>query len=373
MTSLALWALSHWPWFVEAVYARGISFQISRALSTVAGVVPTSVAALVLVGVALYVIVPLLVTLVALRRRQRRWGEALGAGALRTLAAALVAFTVFYLVWGLNYARAPLQARLGWPLMARPASEAEPPMDDQIAALAAELIEATNESYRAATGGDDLGRPTTLPTSSEAFDAGLDDAFVRVQALLGLEPQFAARRGPAKPFTGSVLLSYLGLTGFYFPFTGEPNYNGDAPASGVPHYMAHEKSHQRGIALEDEAHFIAYLACVMSDDPYAQYSGYLFGQSELLGELWWRSPARVGELRKLRSAGVNRDLQFRRDYWARYEGLPERIGSAVNDRYLRAQGIAEGVGSYAASRHLLILFARQHGGSLRLPGKAGRQ
>ena len=47
----ALWALSWWPWFVERVYARGISFQVSRALSILTSVVPISLAALLIPGV----------------------------------------------------------------------------------------------------------------------------------------------------------------------------------------------------------------------------------------------------------------------------------------------------------------------------------
>ena len=34
-------------------------------------------------------------------------------------------------------------------------------------------------------------------------------------------------------------------------------------------------AHQRGIAREDEANFIAFLVCMASDDPYIRYSGYL--------------------------------------------------------------------------------------------------
>ena len=55
------------------------------------------------------------------------------------------------------------------------------------------------------------------------------------------------------------------------------------------------------------------------------------------------------------------------------EGVAGRVSYAVNDRYLKAQGIRTGVLSYAASRNLLVLFARQRGGVLRLAPGDGRR
>ena len=70
-------------------------------------------------------------------------------------------------------------------------------------------------------------------------------------------------------------MSRLGLSGFYMPFTGEPNFNDAQPDFDLPYVIAHEKAHQRGFAREDEANFIAFLVCVNSTDPYLRYSGYL--------------------------------------------------------------------------------------------------
>ena len=61
----------------------------------------------------------------------------------------------------------------------------------------------------------------------------------------------------AKPLLCSRLQSILGFTGVYFPFTGEANVNVDAPACLVPATIAHEMSHQRMVASELEANFVA--------------------------------------------------------------------------------------------------------------------
>ncbi|MFQ8979614.1 MAG: DUF3810 family protein [Waltera sp.] len=41
-----------------------------------------------------------------------------------------------------------------------------------------------------------------------------------------------------------------------------------------PATMCHELAHIRGYIYEDEANFIAFLACVESDDSTFQYAGY---------------------------------------------------------------------------------------------------
>ena len=79
----------------------------------------------------------------------------------------------------------------------------------------------------------------------------------------------------AKPVMLSEAMSYTHITGVYTYFTGEANINVHFPDYTIPYTAAHELAHQRGIAREDEANFVAFLVCAESDDPYIRYSGYL--------------------------------------------------------------------------------------------------
>ena len=67
---------------------------------------------------------------------------------------------------------------------------------------------------------------------------------------------------PPKAMRFSRVMSAMGFTGFYFPFTGECNVNVDFPAATLPSTVAHELSHRRGIASEQECNFRAVLACL---------------------------------------------------------------------------------------------------------------
>ena len=78
-----------------------------------------------------------------------------------------------------------------------------------------------------------------------------------------------------KPVLLSEWLSYMHITGVYTFVTGEANINIAFPDYTTPSTAAHELSHQRGIAREDEANFLAFLVCIGSDDAYIRYSAYV--------------------------------------------------------------------------------------------------
>ena len=78
-----------------------------------------------------------------------------------------------------------------------------------------------------------------------------------------------------KPITCSFLMSQMNLTGIYFPFSMEANYNNDCYKAKLPCTVCHELAHTRGYIQEDEATFIAVLACIRSDDAYYRYAGCL--------------------------------------------------------------------------------------------------
>jgi hypothetical protein len=346
--------------FVEAVYAERFGTWASRALVSVSGLVPISLAEWILVGAVLWALGAIAALTIRVWRREQRAAALLSHSLLRVAAVAAVALVLFYALWGIHYARADLAERVGWPRLG-PVSRAQ---TAELARLAEELLLATNREYELATGRADLGRPTERPESWSDVEASIDEGYRRVASLLELPAAFAASRGRAKPLALSEIVSHLGLSGFYFPWTGEANYNRLVPSCSLPHVIAHEKAHQRGIAQEDEAEFLGFLACASSERPYVRYSGRLFAQRTLLFELRRSDPAAAQGLVSRRHPGVQRDVDALVAFWRRYEGRPAAVSQAVNDRYLKAHGVEEGVLSYDRSARLLVLYARSRGGSL---------
>ena len=78
-----------------------------------------------------------------------------------------------------------------------------------------------------------------------------------------------------KPMLFSDFMCQQNMLGWYFPFSLEANYNRVAYIMNRPASMCHELAHLKGYIYEDEANFIAYLACVESDGLYFDYCGYV--------------------------------------------------------------------------------------------------
>src|SRR5690606_18596519 len=211
---------------------------------------------------------------------------------------------------------------------------------EELHAFAEALVDVTNAQYRALHGSDDAGQPTARDVD---LDATLDPAYVRVARELGLSEAFAAPRGPLRPLLASPITSWLGLSGFYFPFTGEATYNTLPPAWQQPHTVAHDKAHQRGIASEDEASFLGFLATIRSDDPFVAYSGWLFAQRRLVAALNQADPERAWALVQRRLPGVQRDVQAHYAFWSAWQGTGHTIGHTVNHAYLSANQVPGGM------------------------------
>lgn len=103
-----------------------------------------------------------------------------------------------------------------------------------------------------------------------------DEAVRNAMKKLSSEyPRFRGWYPHPKPIHFSYIMYQAYCTGVYFPFSMEANYNTYLSDLSYCATTAHELSHLKGYIYEDEADFMAYLACTKSQDSYLQYSGYL--------------------------------------------------------------------------------------------------
>ena len=313
-----------------------------------AGLLPFSLAeALVLGGV----IVGFLVTirgLARIRRRERQWSSELAAGAANLALVAGIGYGLFLLLWGFNYARPPLASLAGLPAVPAPVSE--------LAALAADLVDRSNRE-RVGLPEDAVGVLRIgdgFPGVARQVDAGYAAASVTL-------PLLAGPAASPKPVLLSGLLSRVGITGIYFPFTGEPNVNTTVPDVELPFSTSHEVAHQRGFAREDEANYVGYLACRHHPDGAFRYSGLLAASHYVLAALHAVDPGAAARVQAGRSPAVLRDEAAIRAWASRYRGRANEVGRRVNDAYLKTQGQADGVRSYGRMVDLLLAERRQSG------------
>lgn len=182
-----------------------------------------------------------------------------------------------------------------------------------------------------------------------------------VESMQGLAEEFASLDGyypQPKKLLISEILSYQGLTGVYSPFTVEANYNGDMTAYNIPFTTCHELSHLRGFMQEEEANFIAFLACIGSERTDFQYSGYLSGWVYCMNALYRADYESWQEVRLLLDEAAEPDLAANTAFWDSYEGKISETADRINDTYLKVNGQADGVQSYSRMVDLIVAYFR---------------
>lgn len=180
-----------------------------------------------------------------------------------------------------------------------------------------------------------------------------------VEAMQELAEEFSSLDGyypQPKKLLVSEILSYQGLTGVYSPFTVEANYNGDMTAYNIPFTTCHELSHLRGFMQEEEANFIAFLACIESERTDFQYSGYLSGWVYCMNALYRADYESWQEVRALLAGAAEPDLAANTAFWDAYEGKISETAGRINDAYLRVNGQADGVQSYNRMVDLIVAY-----------------
>ena len=170
-------------------------------------------------------------------------------------------------------------------------------------------------------------------------------------------PFLSSLSSRVKPILLSKPMTYTHMSGIYTYLTGEANINTNFPDSTIPFTMAHEMSHQRGIAREDEANFAALLISMESDDPYILYSAYyeLFkyfinalavADTQLFEAIYQKAdPRLVGEIYAFN------------DFFDKYaDNLAADITGGLNDAYQQIQGVEEGIASYGLVVDLAVAY-----------------
>ena len=326
------------PWSVERGYSRiiypfvlNVLSHLSRSFSFSVGEILTNF----LLLSAFACVVFFSVGLVRRRDKSRSWilrwlrfGVWVTAGVL----------WLFLFTFGLNYQRPLL-----FELLRYEQRKAEPL---ELEALGRMLVENINQSYAEAHNG---GRK--IPESGEIIEL-LNEAYdAAPEFRLFPKGEFAR----PKPVYSSEVLTRLGISGIYIPFTAEPNYNADIPDFQLPFSIAHEMAHQRGVARESEANFVAYVVCVNSRDPFVRYSGFRNGLG-VLTELYRVEPQKAKELAQQLGTGYREDSRRAALFWAKASGAAGALSHRVNDLYLRANRVKAGAADYSNSTTLIIAY-----------------
>ena len=194
--------------------------------------------------------------------------------------------------------------------------------------------------------------PYTLSELSEKIASAYD-------AFLVEYPIFSSFDSRGKPVIASELMSYAQMLGVYSPLTGESNLNMSFPDYCLPFTVAHEFAHQRGIARENEANFVAFLVCIRSDDAYVRYSGYLNMYEYLYSALYRADPGAYRELLRETDTRLRMESVAYSETYKKYQGtVIGSVSTGINDAYLQWNG-TQGSVSYGLVVDLAVAYYRE--------------
>lgn len=149
-----------------------------------------------------------------------------------------------------------------------------------------------------------------------------------------------------KPSAFGYLLGYAGVHGYYNPFTGESQFNHAIPRFMHPFVVLHEMAHQAGIAAEDDANLLAYLATKRSANPAFRYSGYFNVFLYAFADLKKRDTAAAAGVWASLNKQTRNDYETLRSMHVRYKSMFRGFSSNLYNRYLRLHGQKKGLRSY---------------------------
>ncbi len=328
------------------LYSQTVYPVLVGVIGRIFSILPFSVVEIGLYLLILSALVGITLLLIRMVRRRITAGQAfLAAGRTLFLAAAALLFS-YTAGCGINYYRTPFSAEAGF-LMEESGRE-------ELASLCRLLASQINEAAKGIET-DSEGCLILTEDAEETARRAMEALGERYESLRGYYPQ-------PKGLLFSRLLSVQKIEGVYSPFTLEANYNQEMPEVNIPSTLCHELSHLRGFMREDEANFIAYLACLESGDPSFVYSGAILAFIHSGNALYANGgQEEYFNIYNSLCDTAKRDMAADSAFWRQFDGPVAEASSQVNDAYLKANSQEDGVRSYGRMVDLLLAFYRERG------------
>jgi len=374
------------PGFAEYVWARGIYRAFRFVMASITGLLPFSLAEIIVILIVpafLFFLVRAIIKAIRARKEKKTI-----ITLMRTLRNFIMIVGIVLLVFmvgaGCNYHRDSISVPLGLSVGNNNTGDLKGMCIElgKKAAAARKVLEekyALSEQDGAIEAAGPENSAVEAATSKSAASEGLVNAPFRSsysnseraqaarEALKRLSEDVDVMSGafprPKSVFFSRVM-SRFGISGVFFPWTIEANVNVDISDYTKGFVTCHELSHIAGFMREDEANFIAFLACRVSGDDELTYSGYMFAFEMAINKLYKISKEDYYDvLREVNvTPGMSADSVEDSEYWDQFrdDALYE-AGSNMNDTYLKLNSQEDGTKSYGRMLDLLVALYRKDG------------
>lgn len=325
-------------WYILNIYPIFVN-----TLGRVMSIFPFSVVEIGLYALILGFIAFTAVSVVRAIRKKNRPLRLLVYWVHKVLTTVSLLLMVYTMTCGVNYFAQSFSTTQGLAI--------EKSSKEELIELTRYLAEQVNEAAAKLTQDEDGCMMLTVDVQEEAVKA-MRAAAEEYSALEGYYPQ-------PKLLLVSRILSVQQVSGIYSPFTVEANVNQEMVSYNIPFTACHELSHLKGFMREDEANFIAYLACAASDSAEFNYSGALLAYIHAGNALYSADKDIYWEVRDSLCEMAKKDLAANSAFWDRFETKIAEVHTQVNNAYLQGNGQTDGVKSYGRMVDLLLALMRE--------------
>ena len=351
VAAVLLYVAKRNPWFTEYVFARGFFKIYSQIFSMLSGAFAFSLAEYGIIFAVFAVPAIIVFEIVHIVKTKGKRLYIIFRDLLTVACIASLAYFLLVVGCSVNYYRYSFADIAG--LTVRDSSV------EELKALCFELGERASAARAKITTEDEEGC-MVLPGGMNELALKCRDAYNKLAGTYPCVGGFYAR---PKCIIHSTFMSRTEFTGVYVPFTMESNVNIDVPHYSIASTMCHELAHLRGFIREDEANYLAYLACTASDDPVLQYSGLAEALIYAGNALAGKDMDAYSELYASVDQGIIRDFVANSRYWDQFHNtVISNTADAINDSYLKANDQEDGVQSYGRVVDLLLAeYRKNHG------------
>jgi uncharacterized protein DUF3810 len=334
---------SLFPHAIENYYSNGIYPVIAQTQRIIFGWIPFSVGDAFYGLMTLYLIYKLIVFIkLVLKIKPRK--PLLVKALNKSLIFILWVYVLFNLLWGLNYNRLPMASEMGL----KPSGYSIKDLDTVIHLLVIHLNQLDSPS---------LGYRKVLDQKKVLFAESVSTYLVTAKQF-----SFLWYKHPSiKPSLYSYALNYLGISGYYNPFSGEAQVNTTVPYFVQPFVSCHEIGHQVGFAKENEANFAGFLSSRTSENPAFQYSVYFDMYAYAISELHRRDSNMAKLMHKQLDLHVKKDYTTMQNFFSRYQNPFEPVIKNIYAQYLKANEQPGGIKSYNQVVAMLVAYYKKNG------------
>ncbi len=252
-------------------------------------------------------------------------------------------YLFFMLSWGLAYHKKPLERILNL--------NTKNIQNQEVIALCNELIDSANVTRARVS--ESILKELTLEKVFELSPIGYENLKTRYSFLDYTTPS-------VKKATGSSLLAYMSTSGVYMFPSGEANVNTINVIYDAPYVTTHEMAHQLGFASEEEANYLAYLACKNNPNTVFQYSAYYGTVFRALNKVWEIDSTYSKSLFDKLSPAVKADREKEILVWKKFRNpIQQYVVSPFYDLFLKSNGQEQGSRSYDLVIDLMVAERRR--------------